>query len=481
MVSGPLPFQFLAVPPKRGFILNLQRFLLTSVCALFLVTSASASTRRWSGNVDGSQWSTPGNWDTGAPVSGDSLIFPVGVSFLARVTHNDIPGLALTSVYVQSYYGFDGLPVTLSGGLFTDDFSGWAIPTTLVASQILNSGNGILQLPSTIDLNSFALTVQPSDIELKGSIIGTGSVNLAGGIVGGFIHVTPTGSSTFSGTFTVTGRLLKVDGSISNSNLTIVGGGILTGSGTVPDTSVNNGRITATDLGVTGLLTTHNLFFSGSNSYLWVDIASPVPASGYDQIRTIGTVTLTNPSLEIHFQSTNPTPGQSFTVIDNDGLDPVVGTFNALPEGAIVSEGSVRFRITYAGGTGNDVVLTAVAATTTTLTPAPNPSDNGQPVVLTAHVTSGSGTPTGTVSFEEGAAVLGTAPLDGSGNASITIHPAVGSHSIVARYLGDAVSAPSSAPAVVVVNAIIVPTLGSLALILVGIALAVIGARFLAS
>jgi hypothetical protein len=57
-----------------------------------------------------------------------------------------------------------------------------------------------------------------------------------------------------------------------------------------------------------------------------------------------------------------PALGESFVVIDNDGADPVVGTFRLLPEGAIMGADSVAFQITYKGGTGNDVVLTRVAA-----------------------------------------------------------------------------------------------------------------------
>ena len=61
------------------------------------------------------------------------------------------------------------------------------------------------------------------------------------------------------------------------------------------------------------------------------------------------------------------------------------------------------------------------AATTTTLTSAPNPSTFGQPTTLTATVTvnpPGAGTPTGTVTFRRGAIVLGTTALDGTGHAS---------------------------------------------------------------
>src|SRR6185295_16994203 len=49
---------------------------------------------------------------------------------------------------------------------------------------------------------------------------------------------------------------------------------------------------------------------------------------------------------------------QQFIIINNDGADPIVGTFNGLPEGSGFSAGGFGFRINYAAGTGNDVVLT---------------------------------------------------------------------------------------------------------------------------
>ncbi len=49
--------------------------------------------------------------------------------------------------------------------------------------------------------------------------------------------------------------------------------------------------------------------------------------------------------------------GQSVTLIDNDGTEPVVGTFAGLADGALFPVGAQLFRIQYYGGTGNDVIL----------------------------------------------------------------------------------------------------------------------------
>lgn len=55
-------------------------------------------------------------------------------------------------------------------------------------------------------------------------------------------------------------------------------------------------------------------------------------------------------------------PGQPYLIIDNDGTDPIIGTLDGLPEGALVASGGQVFRISYQGGSGNDLTLTAVAA-----------------------------------------------------------------------------------------------------------------------
>src|SRR5439155_15925819 len=52
-----------------------------------------------------------------------------------------------------------------------------------------------------------------------------------------------------------------------------------------------------------------------------------------------------------------PPVGSSYVIINNDGTDPVVGTFAGLPNGGVITVGTNSFKILYAGGDGNDVVL----------------------------------------------------------------------------------------------------------------------------
>ncbi len=90
-----------------------------------------------------------------------------------------------------------------------------------------------------------------------------------------------------------------------------------------------------------------------------------------------------------------------------------------------------------------------------TLTSAPNPSTFGQAVAFTVKVmpsppggAAGTPTPGGTITFSDGTALLGSATLDSTGTATLTINSlTAGSHTITATYGGDAnFSKGSSSP-----------------------------------
>jgi hypothetical protein len=81
----------------------------------------------------------------------------------------------------------------------------------------------------------------------------------------------------------------------------------------------------------------------------------------------------------------------------------------------------------------------ASASTTTGVSSSVNPSDLGQSVTFTATVTSGAGTPTGTVQFKDGGVNLGAAQtLNAGGVAQLTTSSLTsGTHTITADYGGD--------------------------------------------
>ena len=103
----------------------------------------------------------------------------------------------------------------------------------------------------------------------------------------------------------------------------------------------------------------------------------------------------------------------------------------------------------FAGSTATGSLQVNIATTATTLTSSPNPSSQGQQVTLTATVSAvapGSGTPNGTVTFKDGATVLGTAAVNGSGQAVLqTSTLALGPRSLTATYGGSSNYAGSQA------------------------------------
>ncbi len=105
-----------------------------------------------------------------------------------------------------------------------------------------------------------------------------------------------------------------------------------------------------------------------------------------------------------------------------------------------------------------------LVATTTTLSSSVNPSLLGRPVVLSATVSpqSGSGTPTGTVTFQNGAAVLATQTLSGGAASYTTSNLPPGSNTLTAVYGGDSnFSGSTSAPLNQVVQVATTTTLTS--------------------
>jgi hypothetical protein len=135
------------------------------------------------------------------------------------------------------------------------------------------------------------------------------------------------------------------------------------------------------------------------------------------------------------------------------GMDPGHHTIS------IVSTGDANFRSSTAS---YDQVVDKVPSSIT-VTASPNPVLFGSQTTLTATVTgAASGTPTGTVTFKDGATVLGTSPVatvGGAQKASLAISTlAAGAHSITATYSGDVRFASSTTASALTVTVGAAPT-----------------------
>jgi hypothetical protein len=147
-----------------------------------------------------------------------------------------------------------------------------------------------------------------------------------------------------------------VSGSINtaNGNLSLTPGA--TGSVGVANT------VADANLGNTGTVGTLS-FASGTD--LAIAINGTAAGSGYQQLTLSGNANLANVDLKLS-GTYKPVTGDKFTIVNNTLSSGVTsGTFNGLPEGTVFNPlGNLNadLHITYkgVGGTGNDVILTAI-------------------------------------------------------------------------------------------------------------------------
>jgi hypothetical protein len=202
------------------------------------------------------------------------------------------------------------------------------ILSLVTASGIADTGAGALTI------TNLALTAATVDLD------GTNSVtNLAG---------TAAGISATSFRFDNTGPLTIAPSIDGSSGLTAANGAI---------------NLTAPAIVVTALLDADGITtFTGNTTFgsavaFSVDIAGLTAGTEYDQLSVTGTVVLDG-ALQV-VPTFAAGPGDQFILLANDGVDPITGTFLGLPEGALIDAGTGFFQISYSGGDGNDVVLTA--------------------------------------------------------------------------------------------------------------------------
>lgn len=271
------------------------------------------------------------------------------------------------------------------GDLDIGDGSGGAqadVVRLLRGSQIANTrvtvaDSGLFNLNGSSD--TIGSLIGSGVVDTGGGALNTGydntSTTFSGQIVGtggrftkyGSGTCTLTGTNTYTGFTTVGSGTLLVNGFQPASPVQVVNPRILGGSGTVGHIT-NSGTLAPG--ASAGLLTCSNLAFAGAGAALAVELNGLSAGTSYDRVNARGTVNLSNATLQVSVGCA-PAEGDQFRIINNDGTDAVLGTFTGLPEGTLVSAGGLQFRVSYIGGTGNDVVLmvtnTALAGTTLTL------------------------------------------------------------------------------------------------------------------
>ena len=285
--------------------------------------------------------------------------------------------------------------------------SNFASSVSAVLTQTVNQSSSTTGVTSSLNPSTYGAVV-------------TFTATVSG--VGG----TPTGTVTFK------------DGA------TTLGSGTLNGSGqttlSVNSLSVGSHSITAAYSGdanfpaSTSPVLTQNV--TGSSSA--TAVTSSVNPSAYGQTVTF-TATVTGaggtPTGTVTFKDGATTLGSGTL----NGSGQTTLSVNLLSVGSHSISASYGGDSNFPASTSSVLTQTVTAnSSATVVTSSVNPSAFGQSVTFTATVTSSGGTPTGTVTFKDGTTTLGSATLNGSGEAAFSTSTlAAGSHSITASYSGD--------------------------------------------
>lgn len=317
---------------------------------------------------------------------------------------------------------------TLVGDLATLDLDGH------------NQTLGPLQGGGNVTLGSASLTIGGASDDFSGVMSGTGTVTKTGTGLAIF-----SGDNTYTGATTVTDGTLFVNGSQPSSAITLTGG-TLGGTGTVGPITATGGTV-APGLSP-GILSSGDISFNGATTFQ-VEIDGTTAGSDYDVLDVTGTVALGGATLDV-VPGFAPAIGAEFVIIENDGADAVTGTFGGLAEGDEFDASGITYRISYSGGDGNDVTLTA--AGTPVVAPGTLPDMTvGEPFTVTFTASGGLAPYTFSVSagalpdgltLDGGTGELsGTPTTAGAFSFSITATDSMGSI-FVQAYTGDVLPAP---------------------------------------
>lgn len=349
---------------------------LPSLLLLALLPSAPAAVRTWTGNGANANWSTPANWSGNLPPApADSVVFPAGATQggpLADAAGGEIlamnfsgagyvldgPLLRLTAasspVLVASHaFGTTQIDAPLELGAAGQSVSCTSLGSTLVIRNglSLNGRNLLVQTGGVVAITNLSAPVGSTTGTVTTS--GSGRLSLSGSTILGRDAVVQSGELRVAGTLTSRS---------SAPLLTVADGATLSGTGSLSLEARVTGTL-APGNGAVGTITVEDLTFTGSGAKT---LAMEITSTANDLVVVAGEASLDAPVLSLSLANgTILTPGTAITLVRCDGGFGADGMFLGLPEATVFDVSGQRFRISYAGGDGNDITLTALAAAPT--------------------------------------------------------------------------------------------------------------------
>lgn len=312
----------------------------------------------------------------------------------------------------RGYIGFNGFGSGQSVGRVTVDGTGsrWTNNGNLYVggSESGAGGFGALRIENGGTVSASATTVWSAGaIEIGANHNLLGSLTFAGGKLRSFANTTfvndaALGSggivvdsnsfdSTLTGTFSGTGSLTKIapgTTSLSGSNTyvggtTVDGGTLLINNTTGSGTGTGAVQVISGTLGGTGTIAGAVTIGSGSGSGA---VISPGTSAG---TQTIQSALMLNSDATYKFELNSSTgmadkivangitingatfsftdlgaeslaPGMMFVIIDNASISPTAGTFSNLANNSTFTNNGNTYRVSYEGGSGNDLTVTVV-------------------------------------------------------------------------------------------------------------------------